>query len=111
VSSAIFCFLLHFWLKSRALFCSDLQKSGEMLAWYPLGCCGSLFVMQSLDQLLTYYLNPEPELSTELPGNVTAAHDADDLPADLFFDDGPPRQKAEAEPVIDHGKTPADELG
>jgi hypothetical protein len=45
-----------------------------------------------------------------LPGDVAAAHDADDLPADLFFDDRPPWHEAEAEPVIDHGETPADEL-
>lgn len=67
MSSAIFCFLLHFWSRSHALFCSDLQKSGEMLARHPLCCCGSFFVMRSLDQFLTYYLNPESKFSTELP--------------------------------------------
>jgi hypothetical protein len=40
---------------------------------------------------LNRYLDSEPKFSTELPGNVTAAHDSDDLPADLLFDHRPPR--------------------
>ena len=38
-------------------------------------------------------------------------HDANDLSADFFLDDRPPRHETEAEPVIDHGKPPAGELG
>jgi hypothetical protein len=53
---------------------------------------------------------PSPSFWPNLPGGVATAHDADDLPADLFFDNRPPRHEAEAEPVIDHGETPADEL-
>jgi len=38
-------------------------------------------------------------------------HDANNLSADFFLDDRPPRHETEAEPVIDHGKPPAGELG
>src|SRR6267142_3361414 len=38
-------------------------------------------------------------------------HDANDLSDDFFLDDRPPRHETEAEPVIDHGKPPAGELG
>ena len=40
---------------------------------------------------LNRYLNSEPKFSTKLPRNFTAAHDADDLPADLLLDHRPPR--------------------
>jgi hypothetical protein len=49
--------------------------------------------------------------SAELPGDVVATHDANDLSADFLLDDRPPRHETEAEPVIDHGKPPAGELG
>src|SRR3981189_1456696 len=45
-------------------------------------------------------LGSEPQFSAELPGDVGAAHDADDFPADLFFDHRPPRHEAEAEPGV-----------
>ena len=54
--------------------------------------------------------DPEPEFLAELPGDVGAAHDTDDLSADLLLDDRSPWHEAETEPIIDHGKTPAGEL-
>jgi hypothetical protein len=39
---------------------------------------------------LNRYLDSEPKFSTKLPRNFTAAHDADDLPADLLLDHRPP---------------------
>jgi hypothetical protein len=46
-----------------------------------------------------------------LPGDVGATYNTENLSADLLLDDWPPRHEAEAKSVVDHGKTPAGELG
>ena len=43
--------------------------------------------------------NPEPPGAPELPGDVIAAHDAEDLATELAVDHRPPRDEAEAEPI------------
>jgi hypothetical protein len=50
------------------------------------------------------HANAELPRATELPGHVAAAHHAYDLTANLVLDRRPPRDEAEAEPVIDHRK-------
>ena len=57
-------------------------------------------------------LNPNAKCSgaTELPGNIFAAHYTYDFTADLILEHRPPRDQAEAEPVVDHGKSAAGQL-
>jgi hypothetical protein len=57
-------------------------------------------------------LNPDAKCSgaTVLPGNVFTAHDACHFTADLILEHRPPRDKAETELVVDHGKTAAGQL-
>jgi hypothetical protein len=43
--------------------------------------------------------NSEPPGAPELPGDVIAAHDAEDLATELAVDHRPPRDEAEAEPI------------
>src|SRR5215510_1860208 len=55
--------------------------------------------------------NAEPDRTPELPGDVATAHHAHHLAPDLLLEHRPPRHQTEAEPVVDHGKAPAGELG
>jgi hypothetical protein len=48
--------------------------------------------------------------TTELPGDVAATHYAHDLATDRFLEHRPPWHQTEAEPVVDHRETAADEL-
>jgi hypothetical protein len=58
------------------------------------------------------YLNPNAMCSgtTELPGNIFAAHHTYDFTADLILEHRPPWDQAEIEPVVDHGKSAAGQL-
>jgi hypothetical protein len=55
-------------------------------------------------------LHPASPASTQLPGNVAAARDANDLAPDLLLNDWSLRNQTEAEPVINHREPPACEL-
>src|SRR5881397_66143 len=59
------------------------------------------------------FLQPHAESygAPELPGDVAAAHHAHHLAANPLLEHRPPRHQTEAEPVVDHGKAPAGELG
>jgi hypothetical protein len=58
------------------------------------------------------YLNPNTKCSgaTQLPGNIFTAHRTHDFTTDLVFEHRPPRDQAETEPVVDHGKSAAGQL-
>jgi hypothetical protein len=54
--------------------------------------------------------NPERSGATEMPGDAIAVHHADYLTANLALDHRPPRDHADADPTVDHGKAAAREL-
>jgi hypothetical protein len=47
---------------------------------------------------------------SQLPGNIPAAHDANDLAPELLLNHWPPQNQTEAEPVINHGEPAGCEL-
>jgi hypothetical protein len=49
--------------------------------------------------------------ATELPSNVASAYRADHLTTNLVLDGRTPWDEAKADPIVDHGKAAASELG